>query len=183
MNRAGGHKEEEERYAGYALDDGEERRRDRRSLFLIDGHRIISGWPGRSRSTMVERAEGREEEREKGGELNSRRDRSDGGIPRNTVWTHEGAIPETEASRRPGALPSASSFRIRGLSHAVQRALLLRISVLLTLLSLSLFRFPEGARRRHSARRPQHGQAITCRYWSLIGAPDPSVDMPIIGLP
>ncbi|KAL6432486.1 hypothetical protein ACFW04_006815 [Cataglyphis niger] len=33
------------------------------------------------------------------------------------------------------------------------------------------------------SRSGRNTRAITCRYWSLIGAPDPSVDMPIIGLP
>lgn len=52
--------------------------------------------------------------------------------------------------------------RIRGLSHATQRAL-----------------------SRLSSRHDRHRntRAITCRYWSLIDAPGPSVDMPIIGLP
>lgn len=39
---------------------------------------------------------------------------------------------------------------------------------------------------RRTFRRSANGRntrAITCRYWSLIGAPGPSVDMPIIGLP
>jgi len=36
---------------------------------------------------------------------------------------------------------------------------------------------------RSYSRSGRNTRAITCRYWSLIGAPGPSVDMPIIGLP
>lgn len=203
MNRAGGHKEEEEGYAGYALDDGEEGRRGRRSLFLIDGHRIISGWPGRSRSTMEEeRKDGRQGG--KGEELKSWRCAATArtaefrGIPGRRMDTRRARSPR-RGPRRPGALLAASSPRIRGLSHAAQRALLSRAPALHThtqthpfCLSLSFFlthslsssfSLLRRSRRRCSARRPQHGRAITCRYWSLIGTPDPSVDMPIIGLP
>lgn len=61
------------------------------------------------------------------------------------------------------------SVRIRGLSHATQRA---------------LSRFSRGTLFSHTRRRSgRNTRAITCRYWSLIDAPGPSVDMPIIGLP
>ncbi|XP_025075293.1 uncharacterized protein LOC112552941 isoform X1 [Pogonomyrmex barbatus] len=46
----------------------------------------------------------------------------------------------------------------------------------------TLFSHSPAARHdRHRSGR-SNTRAITCRYWSLIGAPGSSVDMPIIGL-
>lgn len=72
------------------------------------------------------------------------------------------------------ALPQGSRICKGLLSHATQRALSPPGSLSLT------------SHTRRTFRRSANGRntrAITCRYWSLIGAPGPSVDMPIIGLP
>lgn len=80
-----------------------------------------------------------------------------------------------KARNRPSGPALTQGSRIcKGLlSHATQRAL---SPAALFLTSHTRRTFRRSANGRNT-------RAITCRYWSLIGAPGPSVDMPIIGLP
>lgn len=97
------------------VNDDEERRGERRrSLFLIDGHHIISGWPDWTLGPATGKGEGR---RICGATAIATPEFR--GIPR----LYADMRRARDGSSGAPCLPKASSARIRGLSHAMQRAL------------------------------------------------------------
>lgn len=119
------------------VNDGQERRRGRRrSLFLIDGHRIISGWPGRILGLATKR---RERERKRKERRLRPLQRQNSVEFWDTVQIHSAGSARW-VPHKSHTSPRASSARIRGLSHATQRALSrLSRDVLSSFLSLLLY--------------------------------------------